>query len=112
MSAYSSGQRSTPLGIYLIAGLAILGGLQGVLSGLGRIGTIIGIPGGLLSIVLGVAGVLVGFGLLTRNRTAYSVALLVYGVRALVALVTLDVVGLVIAVLVVAYLLSKSAYFD
>jgi len=113
MSAYSShGRWSTPLGIYLMAGVAILGGLQGVLSGLGQLGSIVGIPFGIVSIALGVAGVLVGLGLLTRSRTAYSVALLVYGGRALLALVTVDLVGLAVAVVVVAYLLSKSAYFD
>ena len=103
--------RSTPLGVYLIGGLAILGGLQGIVGGLGQIGSVVGIPAGIVSIVLGVAGVLVGLGLLTRSRTAYTVALLVYGLRALVALATFDVVGLLVAVVVVAYLLSKSAYF-
>ncbi|MFC5970449.1 hypothetical protein ACFPYI_03820 [Halomarina salina] len=110
-SDYGRRNRSTPLGIYLVGGLAILGGVEGILGGLGQIGSIVGIPFGVVSIVLGVAGVLVGLGLLTRSRTAYTVALLVFGLRALAALVTFDVVGLLIAVVVVGYLLSKSAYF-
>ena len=110
--SYARRRQSTPLGVYLIAGLAILSGLSSVAGGLGHVGSIVGISLGILLLAVGVVKLLVGVGLLTRSRTAYRWALGIHGLGGLLDLLGGNLLGVLFAVVVVGYLLSKSAYFD
>ncbi|MWG35196.1 hypothetical protein [Halomarina oriensis] len=112
MSAYASGRRSTPLGIYLVAGLAVLSGLSSVAGGLGHVGSIVGIPLGLLLLAIGMVKLFVGVGLLTRSQSAYRWALWIHGLGGLLDLLGGNLLGTLFAVVVVGYLLSKAAYFE
>ncbi|MFD1512019.1 hypothetical protein [Halomarina rubra] len=110
-NSYSRRHQSTPLGIWLVAGLAIVGGLSSVAAGLGHIASVWGIPIGVLVLAFGVAELLVGLGLLTRSRTAYRWALTIHAVGGLLDLVGGNLLGVLFSVVVVGYLLTKSAYF-
>jgi len=112
-SAHSSRSRSRPLGITVLCVIGFVGTFLSFFGTLGMIGgggpfAIFGLVG--LALVVGKAVVL--YGLWTLQRWGYTWAVALYGLSAVVDLVTLSPLSLVIDVLVVAYLLSVADRFE
>lgn len=108
----ASGSSGTPLGVTIIAILGIIGSvltlaLSPTLLQYGAIGVV-------LALVLGglaVAEIYVMVGLLAMKRWAYTWALVLEGFGVFVDLLRVNVVGVLIGLLVVGYLMSKSDRF-
>jgi hypothetical protein len=94
-----------PMGIVLIAGLGILDGLLGIVGGLGvtAMGSLGAILGPLV-IVLDVAKLVISLGLLTMDAIAWLLAMVLFGLSLAVDVVTVDIIGILVGVLVLTYL--------
>lgn len=108
----SSGKDSAPLGIYIIA---ILGGFVCLLGFL-PILAIMAQGGGafLLGVILfglNAAQLYVLVGLVNLQPWAWTWALILYGLTALMDLVTVDILGLLITLVILGYLFSKAEYY-
>lgn len=125
MPSYS--HRSTPLGVKIIAAVGLLGCLLDLLSGLGLVGSGLfslgtglfgfvpgfsNVVGGALTIVIALVKALVLLGLLALLPWAWSAALVVYGLDFVVNLLSGDVFGAVLALVIAGYLYSQKRAFE
>lgn len=101
--------RSTPLGVVIIALLGGLSGLLGLLGSLAALG--VNPLFGLFGLILSVGQLAVAVGLFNLNPWAWKWALVIYGLGAVLSLVGGDVIGVIIDVIVVVYLLSVGDHF-
>jgi len=108
-ATYSSSQPSPPLGIKIICVLGALGGIFGLLGSLVMLGASPLL--GLFALVISAAQLVVVFGLWNLRSWAWTVAMVVYGLGALGDILGGNVVGLLISLIVIVYLLSKSHLF-
>lgn len=94
-----------PTGIVIIAGLGILDALFGIVGGLGVTASgSLGVILGPLVIVIAVAQLLISMGLLTMNSIAWLLAMALFGLSFVLDVLAGNVVGIVVGVLVLAYL--------
>ncbi|MFC7177739.1 hypothetical protein [Halosegnis marinus] len=113
-SSLSAGGKSPPLGIWLLAGLNVIG----VLFALPLVGRLLGandpavvaLAAG-LSLLL-VAGLVFTYGLVTIAYWGWVGTLVVNVLGALLDLLTFDVLGLLVSALVVAYLFAVHDRYD
>lgn len=107
----SQSNRNVPLGIYVIV---LLGGITSVLGFIPIFAIMAQGPFvlGLLLLVLNVAQLAVLVGLVRLRSWAFIWTLILYGLSALTSLFRADILGFLIALLIIAYLFSKAEYFD
>lgn len=111
-STYGSRSRGRPLGITILCVVGFVGAffsffrLLGVMAGGGPF-AVIGLVG--LALVVGKMAVL--YGLWTLQSWGYKWALGLYGLSAVLDLVTFSLLALIIDVLIVVYLASKADHF-
>ncbi len=111
-STYGSRSRSRPLGVSILCVLGFIGvffsflGMLGVMGGGGPLAIV-----GLVGLVLTVGKAAVLYGLWTLQQWGYKWALVLYGISALLNLVSLSIFAMIIDVFIVAYLLSKADHF-
>lgn len=105
--------QSAPLGVKIIAALGILGGIIGLFGSLGftMFGGIVGVVLALFFAAFSVGVIVVNASLLTLKRWAWKAAIALNGLAAILDLFTLDILGVVISLVLVAYLYSKEEYF-
>lgn len=108
-ATYSSSKPSTPLGIKIICVLGALGGVVGLFMSLVAMGASPLL--GLFGLVISAAQLVVVHGLWNLRSWAFTVAIIVYGLSAVMDLLTANVLGLLISLIVVVYLVSKSHLF-
>jgi hypothetical protein len=94
-----------PTGIVIIAGLGILDALFAMVGGfsvttMGVLGAILG-P---LVVAIAAAKLLISLGLLTMNYVAWILAMGLFGLGFVLDVMTVDVVGILVGVLVLTYL--------
>lgn len=119
-SSSSTGRRrgsgstdSAPLGIYVIA---FLGGIVSLLAFL-PILTLIGHGGGALLVglvlfALNAAQLYVLVGLVGLKPWAWTWALVLYGLNAAIQLFSGEIIGFVVALVIVVYLFTKADYYE
>ena len=111
-STYDTRSRSRPLGITVLCAVGVLKALVAVVEILGILGT--GNPLALVSLFfLALVGfkLLVLWGLWTLQGWAHTWAVWLYSLSALANVLTLNVAGLVIDVLIVVYLKATMKHF-
>ena len=111
-STYGSRSRGRPLGITVLCLLGFVGtffsffGMLGAMGGGGPFAVL-----GLFGLALVVAKGVVLYGLWTLQYWGYKWAVILYGLSALLDLVSLNLLALIIDVLIVVYLMSKADHF-
>ncbi|ADD06500.1 uncharacterized protein Nmag_2948 [Natrialba magadii ATCC 43099] len=100
-----------PLGLWIIVGIGFLGVLLGLFASLALIGEGAGTIGVLL-LALTTLEVVVLIGLLGLRSWALVLALVVYSFGALFDLLTGELLGFVVSVVIIGYLLSISGRFE
>ena len=108
-ATYSSTRPSTPLGVKIICVLGAIGGVFGLFGSLVMFG--VSPVLGLFSLVLSVLQIVVVFGLWNLRSWAWTLAMISYGLSILFNLVDFNVLGLLINLIIVGYLISKSHLF-
>ena len=105
--------QSAPLGVKIIAALGILGGIIGLFGSFGfaMFGGLAGVVLGLFFAAFSVGVIVVNASLLSLKRWAWKAAIALNGLGAVLDLFTLDVLGLVISLVILAYLYSREEYF-
>ena len=106
-------QKKRPLGITILCILGVIGVVIAIFGSFGLMAR--GGPGpilGLFVLALSVGQAVVLYGLWTLQRWGYKWALVLYGLSAVLDLVTGSILSLIIDVLIIAYLLSKERYFE
>ena len=106
-------RKQRPLGITILCILGVVGVVLGFVGSLGLMAR--GGPGpvlGLITLAVAVGQAVVIYGLWTLQRWGYKWALVLYGLSALLDLVTVSIFGLVIDVVIIAYLMSKADHFE
>lgn len=111
-SNYGSRSQNRPLGITVLCILGFVGAALSAIQSLGLMAR----PGpgpmlGLLALALTAGQVVVLVGLLNLRRWAYKLALLFYGLSAVLDLLTFSPLSLLFDVLIVVYLMSKADHF-
>lgn len=105
--------QSAPLGVKIIAALGIIGGILGLVGSVGftAFGGLAGVVLGLFFAAFSVVVIVVNASLLSLKRWAWKAAIALNGLGAVLDLLTLEVLGMVISLVVLVYLYSKEEYF-
>lgn len=101
-----------PLGVTILCVVGAIGVVFGVIGSFGLIAS--GGPGpilGLVALALTVGQGIALVGLWSLQHWGYKWSLVFYGLSLLLDLVTADVLGVIISVLIIAYLVSKADHF-
>jgi len=109
----SPSKDSAPLGVYIIAflgGIVSLLGFLPILMIMGQGGGLFLV--GLLLFALNVGQLYVLVGLVGLKPWAWTWALILYGITALIDLVTVDILNFIITLVIIVYLFSKADYYD
>jgi hypothetical protein len=109
----STARDSAPLGIYIIAiigGIVSLFGFFLTLMIMGQGGGLVLV--GLFLFALNAGQLYVLVGLVRLEPWAWTWALFLYGLGALIDLVTVDFLGLIIGLVIIVYLVSKADYYE
>ncbi|MEZ3143790.1 hypothetical protein [Halobaculum sp. MBLA0143] len=105
--------RSTPLGVTVLALLGIGAGVLQLLGGLGSFGFgPVGLLGGTLGVAFALGQIATLVALLRLRRWALVVTLVVVGLSAVASLLSVQLLALLFDGIVAAYLLSVADRFD
>ncbi|KZN24485.1 hypothetical protein A4G99_08865 [Haladaptatus sp. R4] len=117
-STYGNKPNTAPLGIKILCFLSVI---VGVLSLIGGLGTLLtggfGFIVGLIIIVLAIGQIVVAWGLWTLQSWAWTLTIIVYGLRIAGDLIQLllgdfsAIISLVVGLLLLAYIYSKRDYY-
>lgn len=99
-------RRSAPLGVKVIAAVAVLDGMLGLLGALGAFLSL-NLLAAAIGGALAVAQVAVAAGLVTLRPYAWTVAMAVFALGLVLDLATFDPLGVVISGALLAYLFAK-----
>ncbi|WP_435101685.1 hypothetical protein [Halarchaeum sp. P4] len=104
----STSNRSAPLGVKIICALGALGVLVGVVGSFGLLasGSGLGVVLGLVTLGLSVGQAVVIVGLLNVQPWAWTWAMVLYGLSAVLDLLTVDLFALLVTLVIIAYLAS------
>lgn len=108
-ATYSSAKPSTPLGIKIICVLGGIGGVLGLFGSLAMFG--ISPILGLFALVLSIVQIVVVFGLWELRSWAWTLAMISYAIGLVFDLIGVNIIGLLIGIVLIAYLSSKSHLF-
>lgn len=112
----SSGSHSPdrPLGVTIICALGILGFFLGFIPilDIASMGGSAGAALGLVLLVFNFAHLAIIVGLLNMSATALTWAYVYYGIDVVLDLVSLNILGMIISIIILAYLTSVSHKFD
>jgi uncharacterized membrane protein (DUF2068 family) len=111
-AGYSAPSGERPMGVTILAILQIVGGVLGLVLGIMAlmVASLLGIFGFLLVIVAGVAtlfavlGLIVGWGLWSLKSWAWMFALIINIINLVLALISFDLVSMIIPLIIVIYL--------
>lgn len=108
----STTSRQTPLGLKIIVVLGLIGALFSAFGSLGMLGrggvwTVVA----LVSLVFVAIRVVILFGLISLSPWAWKAGVALYGLAAVVDLLSANVLGLLISLLVAGYIYSQKDLF-
>ncbi|SDM16192.1 hypothetical protein SAMN04487949_1096 [Halogranum gelatinilyticum] len=104
--------RKTPLGLKVIVALGLIGALLSTLGALGLMGTgSTGLVIGLALLVFTAIRVVILFGLISLSPWAWKAGVALYTLAAVVDLLRVDILGLLISLLIAAYIYSQKDLF-
>jgi len=109
MSTRRSVSRARPLGVSIICVLGGLGALLGILGGVVVLGTNPLL--GMFTLVVSAGQLVAVVGLWGLHTWGWTLAVALYGISALLDLITVDPLGVVISTLIVLYLFTKRSLF-
>ncbi len=106
-SGYSASSGDRPLGVTILAILQLLGGVISIFGGLAIVmifPVIFTLILGAILLIVGLVGLIVGWGLYTMKSWAWMLAMILNIINIILAIINFDIVSLIIPVIIVLYL--------
>ncbi len=106
-TGYSSPSGDRPLGVTILAILQLLGGVISIFGGLAIVmifPVIFTLIIGAILLIVGLLGLIVGWGLYTMKSWAWMLAMILNIINIIIAIINFDIVSLIIPVIIVVYL--------
>ncbi|MHA1666679.1 MAG: hypothetical protein ACTSW7_04840 [Candidatus Thorarchaeota archaeon] len=106
-TGYSAPSGDRPLGVTILAILQLLGGVISIFGGLAIVmifPVIFTLILGAILLIVGLVGLIVGWGLYTMKSWAWMLAMILNIINIIIAVIGFDLISLIIPVIIVIYL--------
>ena len=106
-TGYSAPSGDRPLGVTILAILQLLGGIISVFGGLAIVmifPVIFTLILGAILLIVGLVGLIVGWGLYTMKSWAWMLAMILNIINIILGIINFDLISLIIPVIIVIYL--------